>query len=1231
MSETDAGKLDPDKMQIDPVASSETVEFSASANASKSDPDAPPIDEYSTQYVERVLPKGGIDQSGIASAATNSNTHNLPTDIPGFVVEAELGRGAFGVVYRARDELLDRRVAIKKPLINNPAHRQRYIDEARKAVKLDHPSIVPIYQVGMTINNEPFVVQKLIQGSTLREILKKGDSRLPLVRTVAIMRQVCLAVDAAHRAGIVHRDLKPENFLVEPEGRVYVADFGLAVLEDDEQNKKGMEVAGTPLYMSPEQFSGRVEWLDGRSDIWALGVILYELLSGKTPFSGTTLDELRDQIKNKDPRPIHQRDPKVPSAFDALFRKCCAKNVGERYASVREIIAELDIITEKLPTSKADRVVMNSKRNDERRPRPIATREFSLSEPNSGQGDDGLHVENDFEFTDGKLQVDTRAPMPILGEYQIEEFIGAGGMGQVFRARHRTMDRQVAIKILPRSLSDDDIAVKRFYTEVRATARLMHPNIVTAFDAGCYRVGDKPVHYLVMELIHGELLSQRVNQNGPMNAAEVVEVLKQSASALEYAHAQGIVHRDIKPSNMMITPAGVLKILDFGLAVLRGHLDKQAAKESQLVGTVEFMSPEQINAPETVDHRSDLYSLGATVFYLLTGRPMFHGEAVQTAMAHINTKPPALYEVRSDVDIRLDSVFQSLVSKAPEDRFQSASGLTEKLIAMNLIERPVIPTRVRGAEHRLPKLGFEHPTSAGLVRSTSHRPFAAVGIELGMILSRVSYIDSEHKVEEVQVDGESAELRNMLFSDGENIGVGAVAVDHRASNPNQIFYGMQRWYGLPLVERPFGGRQVPPEVLVACVIRQLTVAARHRLPNASHAVVTVPACYDQMHRLSTKTACSIAGVEVLQLLDKPLAATLAHVEIATRLAQAAGNASEYRKTFLIAMLNGTACEVSVVSVNGLVIQMLSSVGDWKRGATRWHDRATKRLATEVEKRLGDSAREDLNIASRLQRTMEKAFDRLQISATVPFVFETPGGKVEGQLDRERLYDWVGDLENDCLSFAREAIERAKIDPATIDSILLLGDVRWMPVIQRQLSKLVGPKAKLIMLKSNDLARGAAIQAKNIMPPMDLQAPVAHAASSYDLGVIIQEDGSRISQPKVLIGKDTPTPAYSSRTLRFTLEGKEQPQLQFVEGSRLGASTWSRLGRLDLKTCFPGRFGSDPLQLRIDIDNSGIWSGSLTWLAGNKQLSIPPLIEPLMDVVSTKRWRDWLESLMLCNS
>ncbi len=362
MSAADKNKLDPEKGQDEPkVRGFETMDFSTSTNSGLSDPPTTPVDAYATQFGDRNSPNAESKKPGNDAPIASSEKKNFPTDIPGFVVESELGRGAFGVVYGARDQLLDRKVAIKRPLISNPVHRQQYIDEARKAVKLDHPSIVPIYQVGMTTNDEPFVVQKLIEGSTLRQLIQNGDSRLPIPQTMAIMRQVCSAVDAAHAAGIVHRDLKPENLLVEPDGRVYVADFGLAILEDDEQNKKGREVAGTPLYMSPEQFAGRVEWLDGRSDIWALGVILYELLSGKTPFTGSSLSELKDQIKNKDPRPIHQRDPKIPGAFDALFRKCCAKSVGDRFASVGEMIAEMDAITESLPFIDTVNMLSNSR------------------------------------------------------------------------------------------------------------------------------------------------------------------------------------------------------------------------------------------------------------------------------------------------------------------------------------------------------------------------------------------------------------------------------------------------------------------------------------------------------------------------------------------------------------------------------------------------------------------------------------------------------------------------------------------------------------------------------------------------------------------------------------------------------------------------------------------------------------------------------------------------------
>jgi serine/threonine protein kinase len=817
-----------------------------------------------------------------------------------------------------------------------------------------------------------------------------------------------------------------------------------------------------------------------------------------------------------------------------------------------------------------------------------------------------------------------------FGEYIILEKIGAGGMGQVYRAKHRTMDREVAIKILPKRLSRDPHAVDRFYAEVRAQAKLLHPNIVTAFDAGCHEVEGDRLHYLVMELVRGESLAQRIATQGILPTSDVLSILRQASLALEYAHGLGIVHRDIKPGNMMLTDDGTLKILDFGLAVLREMRSfGNGVIGNQLVGTVEFMSPEQINTPELVDHRSDLYSLGATLFYMLTGRPMFTGEAIQTALAQIHRKPTALYEVRGDIDLRLDSVFQWLVAKKVQDRCPSAHDLLEKLYELNLIERPAPSASARVGNAALPKLSLERPTSLGRGTSTSLRSFEPIGIELGMIHSRVSYVSNEYKIEDVIVDGDSTRLRNMLFSDAERIAIGSAAVTQRVQRPENIFYGLQRWYGLPMLERPFGGRRVPPEVLVAAVIRQLTVAARYRQPNASHAVITIPGCYDQMHRISTRTACAIAGIEVLQLLEKPLAAALAHAEIESRLARARGN-DQWKKTMLVVMLTGAACEAAVVHADTRGVKKLSLVGDWKRGTLRWQDRAAKRLATLIEHQYGISARENLTLASQLQRTMERAMERFRTASVVPFIVDLPKGRYENALHRDRIREWVDDLADDCSSFAAEAIRRANVEPSAVDTMLLIGDIRWLVELQRPLKQWIKPGGEVVLIGSSDQARGAALQARYLMPPMDPRAPTAASATSYDLGMIVQGQSTPISHPKILIPKDTPVPAQISRTLRFTREGQRQPSLQWVEGSRLGGNTWHRLSQVDLQSCFEGRTTADPIQLHVEIDESGIWSGSLTWLAGNKQLFLPPLGEPIMDSVSMRQWRDWLESIMLCN-
>jgi molecular chaperone DnaK (HSP70) len=416
-------------------------------------------------------------------------------------------------------------------------------------------------------------------------------------------------------------------------------------------------------------------------------------------------------------------------------------------------------------------------------------------------------------------------------------------------------------------------------------------------------------------------------------------------------------------------------------------------------------------------------------------------------------------------------------------------------------------------------------------------------------------------------------------------------------------------------------------VLVASILHQIVTKTRRKYPSASHAVVTVPGCYDQMHRHSTKIACNIAGLEVLQLLDKPLAAALAHCEIEARLAQARGD-TDYQKKILVVMLSGSACEASVVQSTTTRVETLGSVGDWRRGTVRWHDVATKRLAGIIEKKHGISARENLGLASQLQRTMERAFERLRHAQKVPFIIELQKGKYEDSIERDRIVEWVDDLVLDCEHFAKEALSRASVDGRQIETLILIGDIRWLPLVQSRITALVDPKAKVISMGSTDLARGAAVQARHLMPPLDSKNPLAYGASSYDFGLIIQEPDGNVHPPKVLIAKDTPLGSQISRTLRFTREGRKQPTLQFIEGTRFGNLNWNRLASIDLQTCFQERKEADPLQLSLETDLNGMLNSTITWLAGNKQLSVPPLGVPTMDAVSMRHWRDWLESLML---
>jgi serine/threonine protein kinase len=267
------------------------------------------------------------------------------------------------------------------------------------------------------------------------------------------------------------------------------------------------------------------------------------------------------------------------------------------------------------------------------------------------------------------------AQPPEIPGYIILDEIGRGGMGIVFRARQESLDREVALKVL-RVPEDDSATLERMRREAQMTARLSHPHIVSIFDAG----QADGFYFFAMELVTGEDLHRRVSRLGPLAPEEAEQYLREAADALSHAHAAGLVHRDIKPSNLMIGPGG-LKLLDLGLARRAGAAnDSGLTHVGSFMGTPDYIAPEQANDPRLAEPRSDLYSLGCTFFYALTGKPPFEGDTpLAKLMQHHAGQVPSPLVHRPDLPAPLVAILARLMAKQPADRFSSADALMRAL------------------------------------------------------------------------------------------------------------------------------------------------------------------------------------------------------------------------------------------------------------------------------------------------------------------------------------------------------------------------------------------------------------------------------------------------------------------------------------------------------------------------------------------------------------------------
>ncbi|MCX7805034.1 MAG: serine/threonine protein kinase [Planctomycetota bacterium] len=311
-----------------------------------------------------------------------------------------------------------------------------------------------------------------------------------------------------------------------------------------------------------------------------------------------------------------------------------------------------------------------------------------------------------------------------IGPYRIIGKLGQGGMGTVYLAEHVEEGRRVALKVLPPDLARDEEFLERFRREARAVASLDHPNIVRCFGVGV----SGGLHYIAMEFVEGKDVESIIEERGPMSEGETLAVARQMAAALSAACTRGVVHRDIKPANILVDADGMAKLTDFGLA-WRGGSDAKVTQTGVAVGTPYYISPEQARGIQDVDVRSDIYSLGASMYHMMTGQPPFPGGNAMIVMSkHVSEEPVPVRRLAPGASEGIEALIEKMLSKKPEDRQQTPE---ELLADITLVESGGVPSRKGKVLKRSGGKPPVHPASVGPLTGIRRIPVGAVMRKVG--------------------------------------------------------------------------------------------------------------------------------------------------------------------------------------------------------------------------------------------------------------------------------------------------------------------------------------------------------------------------------------------------------------------------------------------------------------------------------------------------------------------
>jgi len=513
-----------------------------------------------------------------------------------------------------------------KRLVSVRIHRREgptrswFLRETEVLASLEHPSIRQVYSAGVR-GALAYRVGNWIEGESLAEACTRGPRPIPLVLSMA--RDLLYALDHAHVRGVNVRRLRPTTVMIDTSSRAIVTDLRYAnqVLDAVPPDQRRED---SP-FLAPEIRDGAVG--DPYADIYTLGAVLYFAFTAQPP--------------DAKPRPVRELRPTCPLVVERIVMRALEPRPGDRYATAAEMLADLASYT------------------------------GAFTEP-SAVGPAAILPDSP--------QWETRLRRALGDDYELLAEVGSGSFGRVYRVRDLHLEREVAMKVLDPRISLDPGIAEGFAREAQLAASLKHPNIVSIFDID----GRLGLLWYTMELIRGQNIAQMVERDGRLSVARAIEILDETLSALEYAHARRLVHRDIKPENLLVDADGHVHVTDFGLALAlpRGKLFGGATSRS---GTPQFAAPEQL-AGGQVDVRTDLFALGAVGYFLLLGHPPFPERAPLKALEKdLRVTVPDLSAERPDAPAALGDVLRKACAYAPSGRYPSGQAFREAIESAGFI------------------------------------------------------------------------------------------------------------------------------------------------------------------------------------------------------------------------------------------------------------------------------------------------------------------------------------------------------------------------------------------------------------------------------------------------------------------------------------------------------------------------------------------------------------------